>query len=162
MAVHSDNTSNRKSLHNMKAIQEMSLEQLNKNSNNTLTAQLGIEYTLVTADRVEGTMPVDNRTRQPFGRLSGGATLALAENLAGLGSLFNCGDNQIAVGMQVTGNHISAALEGDTVRGIATPIHQGRTTHVWNVDVFSVTTGTLISTARVVNSIITASRQPCQ
>lgn len=138
----------------MKLIKEMSLAELNANTENTLSGQLGITYTLITPERAEATMPVDHRTRQPFGRLSGGASLALAETLAGLASIVACADDEIAVGMQVTGNHVSAALDGDTVRAIATPIHQGRTTHVWNVDVFSVTTGVLVSTARVVNSIL--------
>ena len=72
-----------------------------------------------TEDRVEATMPVDHRTRQPFGILHGGATLALAETVAGLGSMILCQPDEIVVGMQVSGNHISSAHEGDTVRAVA-------------------------------------------
>ena len=77
---------------------------------------------------------VDHRTRQPFGILHGGATLALAETVAGLGSMVICNPDEFVVGMQVSGNHISSAHEGDTVRAVATIVHKGRSSHVWNVD----------------------------
>lgn len=129
------------------------LEQLNASSKHALMGNLGIQYTYVDEQRIEATMPVDERTRQPFGILHGGATLALAETLAGLGSLFLCQPDEIAVGMQVSGNHISSAHQGDTVRAVGTIIHKGRSSHVWNVDVFT-STGKLISTVRVINSIM--------
>ena len=129
------------------------LEQLNANSRHALMGNLGIQYTYVDDKRIEATMPVDERTRQPFGILHGGATLALAETLAGIGSLFLCKPDEIAVGMQVSGNHISSAHEGDTVRAVGTIFHKGRSSHVWNVDVFT-STGKLISTVRIVNSIL--------
>ena len=98
-------------------------------------------------------MPVDHRTRQPFGILHGGAPLALAETVAGLGSMLSIKPEEYAVGMQVSGNHISSAHEGDTVRAVATIVHRGRSSHVWNVDVFT-STNKLVSTVRVVNSIL--------
>ena len=98
-------------------------------------------------------MPVDERTRQPFGILHGGASLALAETVAGLGSMILCKPDEIVVGMQVSGNHISSAHEGDTVRAVATIVHKGRSSHVWNVDVFT-STAKLVSSVRVVNSIL--------
>ena len=114
---------------------------------------LGIQYTYLTEGRVEATMPVDHRTRQPFGILHGGATLALAETVAGLGSMALCQTDEFVVGMQVSGNHVSSALEGDTVRAVGTVVHKGRSSHVWNVDVFT-STGKLVSTVRVVNSVM--------
>ena len=75
------------------------------------------------------TSPVDHRTRQPFGILHGGATLALAETVAGLGSMILCQPDEIVVGMQVSGNHISSAHEGDTVRAVGTIVHKGRSSH---------------------------------
>lgn len=129
------------------------LEQLNASSKHALMGNLGIQYTYADDTRVEATMPVDERTRQPFGVLHGGATLALAETLAGVGSLLLCQPDEIAVGMQVSGNHVSSAHQGDTVRAVATIIHKGRSSHVWNVDVFT-STGKLISSVRVVNSVI--------
>jgi Cof subfamily protein (haloacid dehalogenase superfamily) len=129
------------------------LEQLNASAKHALMGNLGIQYTYIDDERIEATMPVDERTRQPFGVLHGGATLALAETLAGLGSLFLCEPDEIAVGMQVSGNHVSSAHQGDTVRAVGTIIHKGRSSHVWNVDVFT-STGKLISTVRVINSVL--------
>ena len=93
------------------------------------------------------------RTRQPFGILHGGATLALAETVAGLGSMLIVQPDEIVVGMQVSGNHISSAHEGDTVRAVATIFHKGRSSHVWNVDIFT-STDRLVSSIRVVNSVM--------
>ena len=132
---------------------EVPVDVLNEQNKNTLMGNLGMQYTFASPTRVEGTMPVDKRTRQPFGILVGGATLALAETLAGLGSLIACKPGEMAVGMQVSGNHISSAHDGDTVLGIATAVHIGRSSHVWNVDVFT-STGKLVSSVRVVNSIL--------
>ena len=120
---------------------EVPLDQLNMRARHALMGNLGIQYTYASEDRVEATMPVDERTRQPFGILHGGATLALAK------------PDEIVVGMQVSGNHMSSAHEGDTVRAVGTIIHKGRSSHVWNVDVFT-STDKLVSSIRVVNSIL--------
>lgn len=132
---------------------EVPLDLLNERARHALMGNLGIQYTYASDERVEATMPVDYRTRQPFGILHGGATLALAETVAGLGSMIICESDEIVVGMQVSGNHISSTHEGDTVRAVATIVHKGRSSHVWNVDVFT-STNKLISSIRVVNSVI--------
>lgn len=132
---------------------QVPLDQLNAQAKHALMGNLGIQYTYVSQERVEATMPVDHRTRQPFGILHGGATLALAETVAGLGSMVLCQPDEFVVGMQVSGNHISSAHEGDTVRAVATIVHQGRSSHVWNVDVFT-STNKLVSSVRVVNSVM--------
>ena len=132
---------------------EVPLDLLNERARHALMGNLGIQYTYASEERVEATMPVDYRTRQPFGILHGGATLALAETVAGLGSMIICESDEIVVGMQVSGNHISSAHEGDTVRAVATIVHKGRSSHVWNVDVFT-STNKLVSSIRVVNSVI--------
>ena len=132
---------------------EIPLDQLNAQARHALMGNLGIQYTYAAEDRVEATMPVDHRTRQPFGILHGGASLALAETVAGLGSMILCQPDEIVVGMQVSGNHISSAHEGDTVRAVATIVHKGRSSHVWNVDVFT-STNKLVSSIRVVNSVM--------
>lgn len=132
---------------------EVPLDLLNERARHALMGNLGIQYTYASDERVEATMPVDYRTRQPFGILHGGATLALAETVAGLGSMIICEPDEIVVGMQVSGNHISSAHEGDTVRAVATIVHKGRSSHVWNVDVFT-STNKLVSSIRVVNSVI--------
>ena len=132
---------------------EVPLDLLNERARHALMGNLGIQYTYASDERVEATMPVDYRTRQPFGILHGGATLALAETVAGLGSMIICESDEIVVGMQVSGNHISSAHEGDTVRAVATIVHKGRSSHVWNVDVFT-STNKLVSSIRVVNSVM--------
>lgn len=132
---------------------EVPLDLLNERARHALMGNLGIQYTYASDERVEATMPVDYRTRQPFGILHGGATLALAETVAGLGSMIICESDEIVVGMQVSGNHISSAHEGDTVRAVVTIVHKGRSSHVWNVDVFT-STNKLVSSIRVVNSVI--------
>lgn len=132
---------------------EVPLDLLNERARHALMGNLGIQYTYASDERVEATMPVDYRTRQPFGILHGSATLALAETVAGLGSMIICESDEIVVGMQVSGNHISSAHEGDTVRAVATIVHKGRSSHVWNVDVFT-STNKLVSSIRVVNSVI--------
>ena len=132
---------------------EVPLDLLNERARHALMGNLGIQYTYASDERVEATMPVDYRTRQPFGILHGGVTLALAETVAGLGSMIICESDEIVVGMQVSGNHISSAHEGDTVRAVGTILHKGRSSHIWNVDVFT-STNKLVSSIRVVNSVI--------
>lgn len=134
-------------------VSEVPLDALNAQSKNTLMGNLGIQYTYASEERIEATMPVDYRNRQPFGILHGGATLALAETVAGLGSMISCRPDEFVVGMQVSGNHISSAHEGDTVRAVGTIVHKGRSSHVWNVDVFT-STEKLVSSIRVVNSVM--------
>ena len=132
---------------------DVPLEQMNLRARHALMGNLGIQYTYASENRVEATMPVDERTRQPFGILHGGATLALAETVAGFGSMILCRPDEWVVGMQVSGNHLSSAREGDTVRAVGTIIHKGRSSHVWNVDVFT-STDKPVSSVRVVNSIL--------
>ena len=100
-------------------------------------------------DTCMGRLAVDGRTRQPFGVLSGGATLALAETLAGLGSLALCPGEKY-VGVNVSGNHVKAVSEGDEITAVARIVHRGRRFHVWNVEVTN-TAGEIISTVSVTN-----------
>jgi len=132
---------------------DIPIDQLNKSGKQGLMGNLGIQFTFASESRIEATMPVDERTRQPFGILHGGASLALAETVAGLGSMILCKPDEISVGMQVSGNHISSAHEGDTVRAVGTILHKGRSSHIWNVDIFT-STDKLVSSVRVVNSVL--------
>lgn len=99
------------------------------------------------------TMKVDERNRQPFGFLSGGASLALAENVAGVGSSALC-PGKICVGVSVSGEHVKAVAEGDTVTALAHLVSKGRKLHVWDVNITD-SSGELISTVHVTNYIIT-------
>lgn len=94
---------------------------------------IGIEITTLTKEKVVATMPVDDRTRQPFGLLHGGASAALAETVASLGAYMNIDQaTQAAVGVELNANHIRGKTEG-TVTATATPVHRGRTIQVWEI-----------------------------
>lgn len=98
-----------------------------------LADRLGIEIIELTPQRVVATMPVDDRTRQPFGILHGGASVALAETVASLGAVLNVDlEKASAVGLEINANHLRAKREG-MVRATATPFHVGRSTQVWDV-----------------------------
>jgi uncharacterized protein (TIGR00369 family) len=119
-----------------------------------LSTALGMEFVSTPEDDVcIARMKVDERNRQPFGFLSGGASLALAENVAGVGSCSLC-PGQMCVGIEVSGSHVRAVSEGDTVTAVARLQHKGTTLHVWNVEI-SNSAGELISTVRVTNYVIT-------
>lgn len=103
---------------------------------------------------LEATMPVKKEFIQSLGVLHGGATISLAESIAGIGSNAICGSDERCLGIQISANHIATAQEGDIVYAKGTIIHQGRSTHVWNIDVFSRNTGKLISTVRATNAVL--------
>ena len=123
-----------------------------------LSNTLGMEFlSTPEPDTCMARMKVDERNRQPFGFLSGGASLALAENLAGVGSLALC-PHKIGVGISVSGSHVKAVLEGDVVTAIARLMHKGRTLHQWQVEIVN-SAGELISTVQVTNYIISPAKQ---
>ena len=103
-------------------------------------------------DMCMATMKVAERNRQPFGFLSGGASLALAENLAGVGSSALC-PGKICVGISVSGSHVKAVVEGDTVTALAHLVQKGKKIHVWNVEINN-SAGELISTVTVTNYVV--------
>ena len=112
-----------------------SLEALQSIAQNTMSAHLGIEFTGVGVDFVSAKMPVDQRTKQPFGILHGGASVALAETLGSVASSL-CIDLNKAypVGLEINANHIRSVSEG-YVYGSARPLHLGRRTHVWDIQI---------------------------
>ena len=137
----------------------MNVDKINEiiNANPNLSAALGMEFISTPEDDTcLARMKVDERNRQPFGFLSGGASLALAENVAGVGSSALC-PGCACVGIEVSGSHVKAVVEGDTVTAYARMLHQGTTLHVWNVDIKD-TAGDLISNVRVTNYIIKQKR----
>ena len=127
-------------------------EMIEKSPN--LSTALGMHFISTPDDDMcMATMKVDERNRQPFGFLSGGASLALAENLAGVGSSALC-PGKICVGVSVSGDHVKAVEEGDTVTALAHLVSKGRKLHVWDVQINN-SNGELISTVHVTNYIIT-------
>lgn len=111
------------------------LEALNEMSKGCMVEHIGIEFTAIGEDYLEATMPVDHRTTQPLGLLHGGASVALAETLGSIGAtlLIDMG-KQFAVGLDINTNHIKTAKTGK-VTGRATPIHIGKGTHVWGIEI---------------------------
>ena len=133
----------------------MNVEEINEiiNANPNLSTALGMEFLSTPEDDTcMARMKVDERNRQPFGFLSGGASLALAENVAGVGSSALC-PGCACVGIEVSGSHVKAGAEGDTVTAYARMLHKGTTLHVWNVDIKD-SQGDLISNVRVTNYVI--------
>lgn len=118
-----------------------------------LSNALGMEFiSTPEPDTCMARMHVDERNRQPFGFLSGGASLALAENLAGVGSMALC-PGKISVGINVSGSHVKAVMEGQTVTAYARLLHKGRTLHQWHIEIKN-EEGELISTVQVTNYVI--------
>jgi len=100
-----------------------------------LPTTLGIEIVELSESRVVATMPVDGRTRQPFGILHGGASIALAETVASFGATARIDrDRYLAVGQEINGNHLRPKMEG-VVRATGVPVHVGRGTQVWSIEI---------------------------
>ncbi len=111
----------------------VSLEQLNTLSRNTAIESLGIVFSGAGEDWLQATMPMDERTRQPYGILHGGASVVLAETLgSSAGNLCVDTAKQICVGLEINANHVRAVRSG-TVTGTARALHVGRSTQLWEI-----------------------------
>lgn len=112
-------------------------EELNSWPDKHIGTLLGIKFTEITDDSISATMPVDERTHQPFGILHGGASVVLAETLGSIAS-YLCIDPEkyIAVGLEVNANHLRGVKSGK-VTGICKPIHVGAKTHVWEIKLYT-------------------------
>ena len=121
----------------------------------TIIEALGIRFIPTDDDYAVAEMPISPSTRQYLGVLHGGASLTLAETIAGVGSLhLTHYDESLAVcGTEVNASHVAMSATGGKVFGKARLVHAGRSTHVWNVDIVG-EDGTVISAARVTNRII--------
>ena len=120
----------------------------------TAVAVLGIEFLEVGDDFIRARVPVDSRTRQPVGILHGGVSVVLAETLGSCGAAFACPAGHRAVGLDINANHLRSVSVG-WVTGIARPIHVGRTTHVWQIDL-SNEKGQLTCVSRITMAILAA------
>ena len=108
------------------------LEALNALSRGTAMEPLGIVFTELGPDFLRGTMPVDDRTRQPYGLLHGGASVLLAETLGSTAGGLCVGEDEGVVGIEINANHLAAVREGG-VTGTARALHVGRSTQVWEI-----------------------------
>ncbi|MCT4703643.1 1,4-dihydroxy-2-naphthoyl-CoA hydrolase [Enterobacteriaceae bacterium H20N1] len=131
---------------------ETTLDALNALSAGNMVEHVGIVFTRIGDNELEATMPVDNRTRQPFGLLHGGASVVLAETLGSVaGYLCTEGEKHI-VGLEVNANHLRAAREG-IVRGVCKAVHVGRRHQVWQIEI-SDEEGRLCCTSRLTTAVI--------
>ena len=111
----------------------VTVEGLNANSANTVDSHLGIEFTEVGEDYLCARVPVNEKTRQPYGLLHGGVSVVLAETLGSCGAYCASPEGYKAVGLDINANHIRGVTSG-WVTGTARPVHIGRTTQVWQID----------------------------
>lgn len=117
--------------------QTITPEMLNQRGENTLAAFLGIEFTQVKEDSLSATMPVNERTKQPIGILHGGANIVLAETIASTAANAVVDlQHFFCVGLEINANHLRSVRTG-VVTGVTRPIHLGRSTQVWQIDIFN-------------------------
>ena len=109
------------------------MDDINSLGKNTMGEYIGIEFTELGENFLKAKMPVDHRTRQPYGLLHGGASCVLAETLGSIASALVIDQSKfICVGLEINANHIRSARSG-YVSGTASPIHLGNSTHVWDI-----------------------------
>lgn len=129
------------------------MNRLREIGKNTIAEALGLEITEVGEGVVQGKLPVNSRTHQPYGLLHGGASVVLAETLGSVGSHFLVeGTGKGAVGIEVNANHLKGVRSG-WVHGEATLTHRGGKLHVWNIDIRD-DAGDLICTSRLTVMIV--------
>jgi 1,4-dihydroxy-2-naphthoyl-CoA hydrolase len=115
---------------------DATLELMRKRMRGTLAEHVGIELTEIGADYLVGTMPVDHRTCQPMRVLHGGASVVLAETLGSLAAnAANRDTTRRYVGQEINANHLRPAPEGSTVTAVARPVHIGKSSQVWSIEI---------------------------
>jgi 1,4-dihydroxy-2-naphthoyl-CoA hydrolase len=117
--------------------QSLGINDIQPLSKDSMADYIGIEFTEIGENYIKAKMPVDNRTRQPYGILHGGASVALAETVGSVGSAFVIDQSRFyCAGIEVNANHIRAVKEG-FVYATAVPFHLGGTTHVWDIKIYN-------------------------
>ena len=129
------------------------VKKMNALNEGTMMETLGIEYLEVKEGFVYARMFVKKELSQPYGMLHGGASMAMAESIGGVGSAVYVDiETYVIRGMQMSANHVKAAKVGSYVYATATILHKGRQTHVWNIDIKN-EDGDLVSTCRLTNFV---------
>lgn len=136
----------------------ISPEILEKLHEGTAVEHIGIEFLQVGPDFIRARIPVDARTIQPYGILHGGMSVVLAETLGSCGAAFSAPEGCRAVGLDINANHIRSA-SGGWVTGTARPVHRGRTTHVWQIDLYDAQ-GKLTCVSRITMAVLAPSLMP--
>lgn len=135
-----------------------SMERLTRLGSSSMSAHLGIEFVDCGPDWIRARMPVDSRTHQPFGRLHGGASVALAETIGSVGGAMVVDPERfVGVGMEINANHLRPVREG-WVFATACPEALGRTTHVWSIRIED-EAGKLVCISRLTLAIIAMERK---
>lgn len=115
---------------------DLILENLRPLGLNTMAEYIGIEWTEVGENYIKAKMPVDHRTRQPYGLMHGGASCVLAETIGSVASAMAIDQTKfICVGLEINANHVRSVREG-FVTGVCMPLHIGATTHVWDIKIY--------------------------
>lgn len=115
---------------------KVSIDDIKPLGKETMGEYVGIEWTEIGDNYIKAKMPVDHRTQQPYGLLHGGASCVLAETIGSIASAMVVDHSQfVCVGMEINANHVRSAREG-YVTGIATPLHLGANTHVWDIRIY--------------------------
>ena len=130
----------------------ISVEELTAIHRDTAPAHLGIEFLEVGEDFIRGRVPVDMRTRQPYGLLHGGVSVVLAETLGSCGAIHCAPPGHRVVGLDINANHIRGATSG-WVTGRTTPVHIGRSTQVWHIDLHN-DAGELTCVSRITMAVL--------
>lgn len=134
-------------------LRPIDLDSLNNFSSKTLVSHLGIKFTASGEDFLEGTMPVDDRTVQPYRLLHGGASCVLAESLGSIAASFCIDTNDyMAVGQHIEATHIRSVTKGE-VRGRARAVHLGKSSQVWRIEIFN-EDGKLVCDSKIVMAIV--------
>lgn len=114
----------------------ITLEKIKHFGKDTMADFLEMDWVAIGADFLKMSMPVNAKTKQPYGLLHGGASCVLAETVGSVASALVIDmDKFICVGLEINANHISGVKEG-IVTGICTPLHLGKTTHVWDIKIY--------------------------
>ena len=130
----------------------VSVEELTAIHKDTAAAHLGIEFLEVGDDFIRARVPVNTRTRQPYGLLHGGVSVVLAETLGSCGAAYSCPEGFRAVGLDINANHLRGATSG-WVTGVTRPVHIGRTTQVWQIEL-SNDAGELTCVSRITMAVL--------
>jgi 1,4-dihydroxy-2-naphthoyl-CoA hydrolase len=131
------------------------LERLNAWSADTMMQTLDIRFTAIGDDWLQGTMPVDHRTHQPYGLLHGGASVVLAETLGSSAAMLTLDpEKELAVGLEINANHVRGVRTG-SVTGTARMLHLGRSTQVWEIRIEN-DQGALVCVSRITMAVVPA------
>jgi 1,4-dihydroxy-2-naphthoyl-CoA hydrolase len=132
--------------------QPISVQHLTEIHRDTAPAHIGMEFLEVGDDFIRARVPVDTRTRQPYGLLHGGISVVLAETLGSCGAIYACTPGHKPVGLDINANHLRGVTSG-WVTGTTRPVHIGRSTHVWHIDLHD-DAGNLTCVSRITMAIL--------